>query len=160
MSGVPAQDPRLATVTRAAEAAGVPARIRVLDVHVPTAADAAAALGCPVGAIANSLIFDAAGEAVLVMASGAARIDPALAAAALGVAELKRATAAQVAAATGQVIGGVAPTGHPTRLRAVVDVELAAYDELWAGAGTVEAMMALTYDELLRLTGGTPARVR
>jgi prolyl-tRNA editing enzyme YbaK/EbsC (Cys-tRNA(Pro) deacylase) len=61
--------------------------------------------------------------------------------------------------ATGQVIGGVAPVGHPRRLRTLVDVALAAYDQVWAAGGVPHAIFPTTYDELLRITGGVSAEV-
>jgi prolyl-tRNA editing enzyme YbaK/EbsC (Cys-tRNA(Pro) deacylase) len=64
-----------------------------------------------------------------------------------------------VLAATGQEVGGVAPVGHPAPLRAVVDTDLAAFGRLWAGGGDHWTMVALTYGELVRVTGGTPADV-
>ncbi|MGD8149494.1 YbaK/EbsC family protein [Ornithinimicrobium sp. Y1694] len=147
-------------VLDAVTAAGIEPRMIWLDEHARTAALAAAQIGCEVAAIANSLVFDADGEPLLVMASGAARVDTDLIATTLGVGSVKRADAGFVRAATGMAIGGVAPTGHPTRLRALVDEDLAAFDEIWAAGGTPDTVMALTYDDLVRLTGGEPARVR
>ena len=65
----------------------------------------------------------------------------------------------KVKAATGQEVGGVAPTGHPAPLRALVDVDLARYELLWAGGGDHHTMVSLTYADLLRLTGGDEAAV-
>lgn len=147
----------LARVRRALAARGLHDRIVELDVDVPTAAAAAAALGCPVGAIANSLVFRAGDEPVLVLSSGGHRVDLPKAAAALGVPRLSRASPEAVYAATGQVVGGCAPVGHPTPLRSIVDVALADHATLWAGAGVAHAMLWLTYPELLDLTGAAPA---
>ena len=61
--------------------------------------------------------------------------------------------------ATGYAIGGVAPVGHPAPLRTLVDVDLARHDVVWAAAGHPHAVFPTTYDELLRLTGGTPTEV-
>ena len=94
---------------------------------MPTAAAAAEALGCEVGAIANSLVFDADGAPLLVLASGAHRVDTGKVAALLGVTRVRRATPEFVLAATGQEVGGVAPVGHPAPLRTVVDVDLAGF---------------------------------
>src|SRR5437763_11948870 len=88
-------------------------RIVVLPDSVHTAALAAAALGCEVGAIANSLLFDAGGTPVLVLTSGAHRVDTTLTAERIGVERLTRASADFVREHTGQVIGGVSPIGHP-----------------------------------------------
>jgi prolyl-tRNA editing enzyme YbaK/EbsC (Cys-tRNA(Pro) deacylase) len=148
------------TVLAAVEAAGIRPRMVWLDEHARTAALAAAQIGCNVAAIANSLVFDCDGEPLLVMSSGAARVDTDLVARTLGADRVERAGAAFVREATGMAIGGVAPTGHPTRLRALVDTDLEAHAEVWAAGGTPDTVMALTFEELVRLTGGTPARVR
>ncbi len=152
--------PRNVEVRRALRAAGIGSEIVVLDAHARTAALAAGQLGCEVAAIANSLVFVADDEPVLVMASGAARVDTAVVAVALGAASVGKAAAAQVLAATGQVIGGVAPAGHPRRLRALVDEDLRAHAQVWAAGGTPDTVFPLTFDELVTLTGGTVARVR
>lgn len=145
---------------RAALAAhGIHDRIHEFDVELPTAAIAAEHHGCEVGAIANSLVFRAGDEPVLVMAGGAHRVDVAKAGALFGVERLRSAKAAIVQAATGQEVGGCAPAGHPSPLRTVVDETLAGYDRIWAGAGAKHAMLWLTYDELLAVTGGTPGQV-
>ena len=147
-------------VIDAVAAAGITPRMVWLDEHARTAALAAAQIGCEVAAIANSLIFDHDGDPLLVMASGAARVDTELIASTLGGGTVSRASAELVREATGMAIGGVAPTGHPRRLRALVDVELEQFEEIWAAGGTPDTVMALTYAELLLLTGGTPTRVR
>lgn len=157
MTGAP--DEALAAVERALAAHGLADRIRVFDVELPTAAAAAAERGCEVGAIANSLVFRAGDEPVLVLASGAHRVDVAAAGALFGVDRLRRADADTVLRATGQAVGGCAPVGHPAPLRTVVDTDLAAFPRLWAGAGIKPAMFWATYEELLSLTGGTPAQV-
>lgn len=149
----------LARVRQALAAHGLHDRIVELPVDVPTAAAAATVLDCPVGAIANSLVFRAGDEPVLVMASGAHRVDTAKAAHALGVDRLSRADRDLVLAATGQVAGGCAPVGHPAPLRTIVDVALADHPRLWAGAGVGHAMLWLTYPELLDLTGAPPAEI-
>ncbi len=133
--------------------------IVVLPDAASTAVLAAEALGIEVGAIANSLVFVSDGEPLLVMTSGAHRVDTAALAARLGRGRIQRATPDQVREATGQAIGGVAPTGHPTRLTTIVDEALAAYPEIWAAGGTPHTVFPLTYDELVRLTGGTVAKV-
>lgn len=124
-----------------------------------TAPLAAAALGVEVGAIANSLVFWSDGEPLLVMTSGAHRVDTAALAERLGRGKIARATADQVRDATGQAIGGVAPTGHPTSLVTIVDEALAAFPQIWAAGGTPHTVFPLTFDELVHVTGGTVARV-
>jgi prolyl-tRNA editing enzyme YbaK/EbsC (Cys-tRNA(Pro) deacylase) len=146
-------------VVAALRAAGIEADVRRFDVPVPTAAAAAEVLGCAVGAIANSLVFDADGAPLLVLASGAHRVDTAKVAALVGAARVRRATPELVTAATGQEVGGVAPVGHPAPLRTVVDVDLAAYPLLWAGGGDHHTMFSVTYADLLRLTAGEEAAV-
>ncbi|HJX44417.1 MAG TPA: YbaK/EbsC family protein, partial [Geodermatophilus sp.] len=95
----------------------------------------------------------------LVLTSGAHRVDTARVAALLGVPRVQRADADFVREHTGQPIGGVAPVGHPAPIGTLVDVELARYEQVWAAAGHPSAVFPTTYDELLRLTGGTPAEV-
>jgi prolyl-tRNA editing enzyme YbaK/EbsC (Cys-tRNA(Pro) deacylase) len=140
-------------------AAGSTPQVIILDEAVHTAAAAAAALGVAVGQIANSLIFDVEGEPLLVLTSGAHRVDTVKVAAGLGVAKLRRATAEFVREHTGQPIGGVAPLGHPNPVRTLVDQALAQYSEIWAAGGVPQAVFRTTYDELVRVTGGTPAEV-
>ena len=106
------------------------------------------------GAIANSLVFTLDDSPLLVMTSGAHRVDTAWLGEKLG-GTITRADAALVKSATGQVIGGVAPVGHPAPLRTWVDAQLADFDELWAAAGHAHAVFPLTFDELVRITGGT-----
>jgi prolyl-tRNA editing enzyme YbaK/EbsC (Cys-tRNA(Pro) deacylase) len=149
-----------ARVRQQLRAAGAVGEIRVLAEPVPTAAAAAAALGCEVGAIANSLIFEADGHsALLVVASGAHRVHPVRLARRIGTGKIRRADPGFVLAHTGQEVGGVAPVGHPTPVRTVVDQALAAYPVVWAGGGDEHTMFATTFDELVKITSGTPADV-
>src|SRR6478735_11082406 len=134
--------------------AGITGDIVVLPDAASTAPLAAAALGVEVGAIANSLVFWSDGEPLLVMTSGAHRVDTAALAERLGRTKIQRATPEQVREATGQAIGGVAPTGHPAALVTIVDEELAAYPEIWAAGGTPHTVFPMTFDELVGLTGG------
>lgn len=154
-----AQHPTVRKVAEALAAAGAGGEVRELAEEVRTAAQAAAQLDVQVGAIANSLVFDAAGEALLVLTSGAHRVDTARVAALVGVGELRRASPDFVRAATGQPIGGVAPVGHPRPLRTLVDVDLAAYEVVWAAGGIPHTVFPTSYAELVRITGGTPAEV-
>ena len=134
-------------------------QVIVLDDAVHTAAAAAAALGVEVGQIANSLIFDADGEPLLVLTSGAHRVDTAKVASGLGLAKLRRATPEFVREHTGQAIGGVAPLGHPKPVRTLVDTALAQYPVVWAAGGVPRAVFPITYAELVRVTAGTPTAV-
>lgn len=147
-------------VRRALLAAGLPDTVRTLDDDVPTASAAAQALGCDLGAIANSLVFDLDGGPLLILASGAARVDTKLVARQLGVEKVRRASPEFVLAHTGQRVGGVAPVGHPKALRTLIDVHLEAYPLLWAGAGDHRSMLSITYADLSRVTGAEPLAVR
>jgi len=140
-------------------AAGIDGEIVVLPDAASTAALAAAALGVEVGAIANSLVFWSDGEPLLVMTSGAHRVDTSALAERLGRDSIRRATAEQVREATGQAIGGVAPTGHPTALTTLIDEDLAGYAEIWAAGGTPHTVFPMTFGELVALTGGTVVTV-
>lgn len=141
------------------EGAGIFAEIRELPESTRTAAEAANALGCDVGAIASSLLFFADDEPLLVIASGRHRVDTSLLATQIGAARIEMATAKQVRAVTGQAIGGVAPAGHPTPIRTVLDTALGRHGTVWAAAGTPHTVMPLTVDELITLTGGTAVTV-
>ncbi|HEY4461824.1 MAG TPA: YbaK/EbsC family protein [Streptosporangiaceae bacterium] len=137
----------------------VPGAVRELPESAPTAATAAAQLGCDVGAIANSLIFAADGAPLLVMTSGAHRVDTANVARLVGAANVKRADARSAREWTGQAIGGVGPVGHPQPIRTLIDTWLARYDVIWAAAGHPHTVFPTTYAELTRITNGTPADV-
>jgi prolyl-tRNA editing enzyme YbaK/EbsC (Cys-tRNA(Pro) deacylase) len=154
---------RVRAALRALQATG---NVVVLDDHARTAPQAAAQLGVEVGQIANSLIFSAPDpeaadgrRAVLVLTSGAHRVDVDHVAALLEVERLDRADAAFVRSRTGFVIGGVAPVGHVQPVQTLVDVALAAYDQVWAAAGHPRTVFPTRYDELLRITAGHPVQV-
>jgi prolyl-tRNA editing enzyme YbaK/EbsC (Cys-tRNA(Pro) deacylase) len=151
--------PNVQAVQDALAAAGAQGQVIMLPDAVSTAALAAAALDVEVGQIANSLIFNADDKPLLVLTSGAHRVDTAKVAALLGIAELKRATPEFVRTHTGQPIGGVAPLGHPEPVPTLVDQDLGAFDVIWAAGGIPHAVFPTTYDELVRITGGTPAQV-
>lgn len=126
----------------------------ILPDSAHTAALAALALGCEVGAIANSLLFDAGGTPLLVLTSGAHRVDEEHLAATLALPPLRRAPAAYVREHTGQAIGGVSPLGHPAPVPTVVDTWLRRHEVVWAAAGHPAAVFPTSADELLALTGG------
>lgn len=140
-------------------AAGVETEIRVLPDSARTAAEAAAAIGCDVAAIANSLVFLADGRPVLVMTSGGHRANLAVLARSVGASEVVMAPPATVRDATGQAIGGVAPVGHPAPLPTFIDSALQAYDVVWAAAGHPHTVMPLTFAQLSDLTAGTVIEV-
>ena len=151
--------PNVQAVQDALAAAGAQGQVIMLPDAVSTAALAAAALNVEVGQIANSLIFDADGKPLLVLTSGAHRVDTAKVAALLGITQLKRATPEFVRTHTGQPIGGVAPLGHPAPVPTLVDVDLEPFDVIWAAGGIPHAVFPTSYNELVRITGGTPAQV-
>src|SRR6266568_2469208 len=130
--------PSAMKVTGVLRELGVTGDVRELPEAAPTAATAAAQLGCEVGAIANSLVFNADGTPLLVLTSGAHRVDT-----------------GHVAA----LIGAVAPVGHPAPLRTLVDTWLESYPVVWAAAGHTHTVFATSFGELVRITGGTPATV-
>lgn len=141
------------------ERLGGTGRVVVLPDTVHTAALAAEALGCEVGAIANSLLFDADGSPLLILTSGAHRVDTGKVAAELGVEKLRRAKPEFVREHTGQVIGGVSPIAHAAPVPTYVDPWLRRYDVVWAAAGHPSAVFSTSYDELVRLTGAQPLEV-
>lgn len=164
----------VAAVEAALRAAGVEPELRTFPESVPTAAAAAAVLGCEVGAIANSLVFTqvpavpavpsapsaeaGSGESpvpLLVLASGAHRVDTAGLAQRLGSGKIRRASPEFVLEHTGQLVGGVAPVGHPRPVPTVIDPDLAQFGVLWAGGGDKYTMFATSFDELVAMTGGT-----
>ncbi len=152
--------PNAAVVADALVRAGAQGSVRSLEDSARTARDAAAALGCPVGAIANSLVFLADDEPVLILTSGAHRVDTDHVAAVVGVEELRRATPEQVRAATGQPIGGVAPVGHPQPVRTMVDVALQEFAVVWAAGGTPHTVFPTTFQELVRICSAQPITVQ
>jgi prolyl-tRNA editing enzyme YbaK/EbsC (Cys-tRNA(Pro) deacylase) len=117
-----------------------------------TAADAAAAIGCEVGAICKSLVFRVGDEPLLVIASGANRVDEERFGAV-------KADAAFVREQTGFAIGGVPPFGHVRAIETVVDEDLLAYETVWAAAGTPSSVFPLAPADLVARTGGRVARV-
>ena len=151
--------PNAVRVRAALSEAGATGEVRLLDDSARTAAEAAAALGVEVGQIANSLVFVADGDPLLVLTSGRHRVDTAKVAGLVGVTKVGRADPEFVRLHTGVAIGGVAPVGHPAPLRTLVDTALADYDVVWAAAGHTHAVFPTTFDELVRITRGTPADV-
>lgn len=151
--------PNAAHVAAVLDTSGVSGEVVELPDRAATAEAAAEQLGCPVGAIANSLIFRADESPLLVLTSGAHRVDTRLLAEQLELGRIERGDPDFVRAATGQPIGGVAPVGHPSPIRTVVDVALEDYDPVWASAGHPHTVFRTGYTELLRITGGTPAKV-
>lgn len=142
-------------------AAGLTPEIKEFDASTRTAADAAAAIGCTVGQIAKSLVFRGkeSGRAVLVITSGANRVDEQKLSQVLGE-KIGKADADFVRVETGFAIGGVAPVGHTGKAAVFIDADLMQYPDIWAAAGAPNAVFRLTPDELVQVSGGQLADVK
>src|SRR5699024_5759763 len=150
----PKQHANHAKVETALRERGIEPQVRVFNEATPTAASAAEKLDIEGGANATSLSFSSSGAPVLSRTSGPHACDRDDVADPLGTDSLARAYTALVREATGQVIGGVAPCGHPEPIPTYVDVALRDHPVLWAAAGTPNSMMSLTYQQLLEVTDG------
>ncbi len=146
-------------VLDAASDAGLTIRVERFPDGTRTAADAARAIGCEVGAIVKSMVLDSAEGPVLVFTSGANQADERKVALLLGREKVWRADADTVRAATGYPIGGTAPFGHPALLPTLLDRDLLAFEEIWAAAGTPDTVFAITPDDLRAATGARIAEV-
>lgn len=154
------ENPSVKRVRAALVERGAGDRVIALSDSARTAAEAAAALGCPVGAIVKSLVFAHGGKAVMALVAGDRQCDVAALGRALGLdGTPKRADAELVRAATGFAIGGVAPLGHPAPLPIAVDDSLARFETLHAAAGHPHAVFPLKYQELLDWTGAPAATI-
>ena len=148
-------------VRQALAALGLMPDIKEFSETTRTSAEAAAAIGCTVAQIAKSVVFRAVGmnRAVLVIASGANRVDEKLVAAALGD-RIAKADAAFVRDKTGFAIGGVAPVGHTEKPVTLIDEDLLGHAEIWAAAGTPNSVFRLTPQELVAMTGGRVTAIK
>ncbi len=148
----------LARVRRALEDAGLAADIRDMPSETRTAAQAAAAAGCALDQIAKSIIFrgEDSGTAILFLTAGGNQVDAGKASDVAGE-PLGKADAGLIRAQTGFAIGGVAPVGHLTPIRAYLDPRLMEFDVIWAAAGTPRHIFPIAPADLLRLTGAEPA---
>jgi prolyl-tRNA editing enzyme YbaK/EbsC (Cys-tRNA(Pro) deacylase) len=153
-------NPSVQRVRAALARAGLNAQIVELPGAARTAQAAADFLGCSVAQIANSLVFraQASDSAILVMSSGARRVDVGRLAGVLSE-PVGKADADFVRVRTGFAIGGVPPVGHTDVKKIMIEKSLAAHRELWAAAGHPHTVFRLTYDELLRITGGDEVEV-
>lgn len=165
MHGVPSRplSASAARVQQALAAAGLDCVITEHQSAARTSAEAAATLGCSIAEIAKSLVFRAATATspeglVLVVASGANRVDEAKLAALCG-ATIGKADAAAVRVATGFAIGGIPPFAHARCLPTYVDRELMAFDRVYAAGGTPNAMFPIRPADLVRVSGGIVADV-
>ncbi|WP_419781128.1 YbaK/EbsC family protein [Maridesulfovibrio sp.] len=129
--------------------------VREFSSSTRTAADAADSIGCEVGQIAKSLIFQdkKTDELVLIIASGSNRVDTKKISKSVGF-KLKQAKADLVKEKTGFAIGGIPPIAHTEQLQTILDEDLQQYVEIWAAAGTPHSVFQLTPTSLEELTKG------
>jgi len=148
----------------AARALGLEPDMHRFPEGTKTAEDAARAIGCDLAQIVKSLVFIAesfiAGDApVLALTSGANRVDTTRLADLCGASSVRRATPDEARAATGFAVGGTPPFGHPNSVRAFVDRDLLAFDEVWAAAGTPDSVFPISPGDLVRVAGGEVVRL-
>jgi prolyl-tRNA editing enzyme YbaK/EbsC (Cys-tRNA(Pro) deacylase) len=124
-----------------------------------TAADAAAAIGCDVSQIASSIVFVAGDQPVVVVTSGANRVDEATLAAVLDEDDARTASPEEVREATGYAIGGVPPFAHDGEVSTYIDETLLDHERVWAAAGTPEAVFPVAPERLRELAGAEPVDV-
>lgn len=154
-------------ITAEMQERGITGEVTILSDSARTAVEAAEALNIKVGQIASSIVFKLPdGRPLLVITSGAHRVDTALVAAALGVEKLHRADADFVKSASGISIGGVSPFGwqHDGTLAnpnpvVLIDIALADFDTVWAAAGHPHAVFPTNYEELIESTSALPVKV-
>jgi len=150
----PAEHPTALRIAQLLREAGLDGQVVEFEQPTRTSADAAAAIGCAVSEIAKSIVFrgETSGQAVIVVASGDNRVSEAKVAAKVGE-PLARADADFVRAATGYVIGGVAPIGHAQPVKLLLDEDLRRFETVWAAGGTPFSVFPLRPDQLRSLTG-------
>jgi prolyl-tRNA editing enzyme YbaK/EbsC (Cys-tRNA(Pro) deacylase) len=151
------------SIRRFEEAAGergLELEIRRFPEGTKTALDAARAVDAEVGQIVKSLVFIADGEPLLALTSGANRADVRKLAAAVGAGEVRRADADEARAATGFAIGGTPPFGFPGPVRVLMDPDLLAFDEVWAAAGTPDAVFPIAPEALRQAAGAEVVDLR
>jgi prolyl-tRNA editing enzyme YbaK/EbsC (Cys-tRNA(Pro) deacylase) len=146
------EHPNVARVRAYAAERGIALSIRRFPAGTRTAEDAARAIGVQVGQIVKSLVFRAGDETIVVLCSGASRVDEAKLAAALGADGVRRATANEAKDATGYAIGGVPPFAHASTCRVVCDPALLEFAEVWAASGLPDAVFAIAPRELVRVS--------
>jgi prolyl-tRNA editing enzyme YbaK/EbsC (Cys-tRNA(Pro) deacylase) len=150
--------PAVERVQAALRRAGLEIEVTELAESTRTAQEAAQAVGAEVAQIVKSLVFQAETEPVLILVSGANRVDPELVGKTLG-RPLRQARADEVRRATGFAIGGVAPVGLTQDLPVYFDASLLSFDRVWAAAGTPRSIFPIEPGELLRVTGAVPISV-
>jgi prolyl-tRNA editing enzyme YbaK/EbsC (Cys-tRNA(Pro) deacylase) len=126
--------------------------VRRFPAGTKTAGDAARAIGCRVDQIVKSLVFLVGDEPVLALTSGANRVDPSKLGRVARGAQARRASPEEARAATGFGVGGTPPFGHPKRVRTFLDPDLLGFEEVWAAAGTPDAVFPIGPAELVRVS--------
>lgn len=157
----PARHPAALRIQQLLVDAGIESNVFEFEQPTRTSAEAAAAIGCAVAEIAKSVVFRTreSGQAVIVVASGDNRVSEDKVSKLVGE-ELGRADADFVREATGFAIGGVAPLGHPTPVKLLLDTDLQRFATIWAAAGTPFSVFALSPAALARLTRASWCDVR
>ncbi len=155
MSDIEALHPSARRVAETLVSRGVHGPFFEFQASTKSAADAARALECEVGAIASCLVFALDEEPVVIIKSGASRVDTEKFAMRAGGEVVRQATPDEVRSATGQPIGGVSPSNWPADLPVYIDDSLAQYERIWSACGTPNAVFATSFDELRTLTGAT-----
>ncbi|WP_435185159.1 YbaK/EbsC family protein [Halobellus sp. EA9] len=138
---------------------GLDVEVETFPEGTKTAEDAAAAVGCDVGQIASSLMFDADGDLVVVVTSGANRVDESRLASRLGASAASMADPETIREVVGWSIGGVPPLCHDADLPVYLDDSLLAYDTVWAAAGAPTAVFPIAPSDLEALAGATVVEV-
>ena len=138
-----------------AQGMGLDPDIHVFPEGTKTAPDAARAIGCEVGAIVKSLVFDVDGTPTISLIPGDRRLDTGLLATAAGGEAVTRSQLATVRLATGYVAGGTPPFGHATTLRVFADVALRRHATVWGAAGTPTTVFPISIEDLDRLASPT-----
>lgn len=139
---------------------GLTLEVVELPASTRSAAEAAIAVGCTLGQIVKSLVFRGldSDRPILVETSGSNRVDEAKLSAQLGE-RVGKADAEFVRQRTGFAIGGVPPVGHAENLLTFIDQDLLQYAEIWAAAGTPNAVFRLTPNDLVHVTGGQVVQI-
>jgi prolyl-tRNA editing enzyme YbaK/EbsC (Cys-tRNA(Pro) deacylase) len=155
MSGIDDLHPSARKVADALVARGVDGPFFEFEATTKSAADAARALECDVAAIASCLVFVLDEDPIVIIKSGASRVDTVRFLALAGGEVVRQATPDEVRTATGQPIGGVSPVNWPADLGVYIDDALARYERIWSACGTPNAVFATSFVELQSLTGAT-----
>ena len=153
-------DPRAETfIQQARDRYGIDLAVETFPDGTETAVDAAAAVGCDVAQIASSLVFDADGDLVVVVTSGANHVSESRLAAHLGADEVSMAAPDRVHDAVGWEVGGVPPICHDADLPVYLDASLLDHDTVWAAAGAPTAVFPVPPADLVELAGAEAVEV-